>query len=406
MIEELNERYRHASGGWRHIRRRPRTQFVPHTQFVYDGRLGELYWIFIKNILLMIPTLTIWRFWGKTRMRRYLWSHTSLAGDRFEYTGTGGELFIGFLIVMVIYVAASIGIQILAIFVEPDSPILIALQFGLLFVLLYLTFVAQYAAQRYRLTRTLWRGISGGMTGSAWRWGIKGMFFSFLSLLSLTLAWPWAQMRLIDDRLNNSYFGDAKASIQTSSKSLYLPYILGMLAVVVTVGMVGYLIYMMWELTRLVQQHMPLGINQFIGSNWFPTAADRNPNETIVGGVAFAVVMLIIGYLIVATFAILVFAAYYVAMAHEVTNKLALGGLRFATPLTPGAFISRYLGNVLIIVFTLGLGLPIAVHRTMLFLARNIEIIGEIDGSEITRADLPRPKFGEGLLEAFDPGIL
>ena len=69
----------------------PRTQFVPHTQFVYDGRLGELYWIFIKNILLMIPTLTIWRFWGKTRMRRYLWSHTSLAGDRFEYTGTGGE---------------------------------------------------------------------------------------------------------------------------------------------------------------------------------------------------------------------------------------------------------------------------------------------------------------------------
>lgn len=61
---------------------------------------------------------------------------------------------------------------------------------------------------------------------------------------------------------------------------------------------------------------------------------------------------------------------------------------------------------MLIIVFTLGLGLPIAIHRTMLFLTRNIDVIGEIDGSEITRADLPRPKFGEGLLEAFDPGIL
>ena len=375
---------------------------APHTRFVYDGRLGELYWIFIKNILLMIVTFSIWRFWGKTRMRRYLWSHTSLSGDRFEYTGTGGELFIGFIIVMVIYVAASIGIQILAIFVEPDSPILISLQFGLLFILLYLTFVAQYAAQRYRLTRTLWRGIRGGMTGSAWKWGFKGMFFSVLSLMSLTLAWPWAQMRLIDDRLNNSYFGDAKASIQTSSKSLYLPYILGMFAVVVTVGTVGYLIYMMWELTMLVQQHMPLGINQFIGSNWFPTAADSNEVSRIVG----AIVFLIIGYLIVATFAILVFAAYHVAIAHEIANKLTLGGLLFATPMTPGALISRYLGNVLIIVFTLGLGLPIAIHRTMLFLTRNIDVIGEIDGSEITRADLPRPKFGEGLLEAFDPGIL
>ncbi len=54
--------------------------------------------------------------------------------------------------------------------------------------------------------------------------------------------------------------------------------------------------------------------------------------------------------------------------------------------------IGRYLGNILIIVFTLGLGLPIAIHRTMLFLSRNIEIIGEIDGSEITRAELPRPE--------------
>ena len=71
------------------------------TAFQYDGRLGELYWIFIKNLLLSIITLGIFRFWGKTRIRRYLWSHTSLAGDRFEYTGTGGELFIGFIIVMV-----------------------------------------------------------------------------------------------------------------------------------------------------------------------------------------------------------------------------------------------------------------------------------------------------------------
>jgi uncharacterized membrane protein YjgN (DUF898 family) len=68
--------------------------------------------------------------------------------------------------------------------------------------------------------------------------------------------------------------------------------------------------------------------------------------------------------------------------------------------------VSRYFWNIVIIVFTLGLGLPIAIHRTMLFLSHNIVLVGEIDGSEITRAELPRPKFGEGLLEAFDPGIL
>ena len=363
---------------------------APRTQFVYDGRLGQLYWIFIKNILLMIVTFSIWRFWGKTRMRRYLWAHTSLSGDRFEYAGTGGELFIGFIIVMVVYVAASLGIQVLAIFVEPDSPILAVLQFGLLFVLLYLTFVAQYAAQRYRLTRTLWRGISGGMTGSAWRWGFKGTFFSFLSLLSLTLSWPWSQMRLIDDRLNNSYFGDAKASITTSSKPLYRPYLLGLLCTIVGTGVITWITYRIVMATTAGQSGE---IYETIDGPF------QKKVETIF-------IMIVVFYLSVIFISIIAFAAYGVAMAREVATKLELGGLRFSTQLTAGGLIGRYFWNGVIIVFTLGLGLPIAIHRTMLFLTRNIEVIGEIDGSEITRADLPRPKFGEGLLEAFDPGIL
>ena len=33
-------------------------------------------------------------------MRRYLWNHFSLLGDRFEYRGRGRELFIGFLLVL------------------------------------------------------------------------------------------------------------------------------------------------------------------------------------------------------------------------------------------------------------------------------------------------------------------
>lgn len=364
---------------------------LSRTRFEYDGRLGQLYWIFIKNILLMMVTFSIWRFWGKTRIRRYLWSHTSLAGDRFEYTGTGGELFIGFLIVMIAYVIGSIGIQILGIFLDPQSPALVVLQACLAFVLLYLTFVAQYAAQRYRLTRTLWRGISGGMTGSAWKWGFKGMWFSLLSLFSLTLAWPWAQMRLIDDRLNNSYFGDAKASIQTSSKSLYFPYLAGFAGSIVMIAVIGLGIYF------ATKSDLGSFLDGSLGS------ADKSEQERVV---TIVVISFFSFYLSLALVSIIAFAAYGVAIAREIANKLELGGLRFATPLTIGGLISRYLLNMLIIIFTFGLGLPIAIHRTMLFLSRNIEVIGEIEGSAITRAELPRPKFGEGLMEAFDPGIV
>jgi uncharacterized membrane protein YjgN (DUF898 family) len=371
---------------------------APRSQFVYDGRLGQLYWIFIKNILLFIVTFSIWRFWGKTRMRRYLWSHTSLNGDRFEYTGTGGELFVGFIIVMVVYVIASLGITGLGIAMGPDSPILIYLQYGLGIFILYLTFVAQYAAQRYRLTRTLWRGIRGGMTGSAWAWGFKGAFFSILSLLSLTLAWPWAQMRLLDDRINNSYFGDAKASIQTKSGALYVPYVIGTVVSFAAVGIIGYAGY-----TYLMANYGDALRELFTP---FENADDRQHRDEYPAAMAALYAIVLGGYLAIIVISIVSFAAYYVALLREVADKLALGGLRFATSITIGRLIGRYLVNLLIIVFTLGLGLPIAIHRTMLFLTRNVEIIGEIDGSEITRAELPRPKFGEGLLEAFDPGIL
>jgi uncharacterized membrane protein YjgN (DUF898 family) len=93
-------------------------------------------------------------------------------------------------------------------------------------------------------------------------------------------------------------------------------------------------------------------------------------------------------------------------MAREVFGKLTMAELRFGTTITIRRIISLMLGNVLIFLFTLGLGLPIVIHRSVRFMTDNIQVYGEIEGSQITHADLPRPRYGEGLLEAFDPGLI
>src|SRR3954462_14394997 len=67
---------------------------------VYDGKLGELYGIYLRHLTLMVLTLGWSRFWGRTRLRRYLWNHVSILGDRFEYRGCGVELLIGFVLVL------------------------------------------------------------------------------------------------------------------------------------------------------------------------------------------------------------------------------------------------------------------------------------------------------------------
>ena len=69
-------------------------------RFEHAGRVGELLPIVLLNALLNILTLGFYRFWARTRVRRFLWGNTALLGDRFEYTGTGAELLKGFLFVL------------------------------------------------------------------------------------------------------------------------------------------------------------------------------------------------------------------------------------------------------------------------------------------------------------------
>jgi uncharacterized membrane protein YjgN (DUF898 family) len=376
-------------------------QFMPGEQLAYDGRLGELYGIFIVNLLLSLVTLGFYRFWAKTRMRRYVWSRLSLHGDAFEYTGTGGELFVGFLIVVVLFFIASIIRTVVELQSPPDSPlpVLINILFGLTVV--YLVFVARYAAQRYRLTRTLWRGIRGGMTGSAWAWGFKAMLLGVLGAITLGLAGPWAQMRLLDDRMNNSYFGDAKAELHSSSVPLYLAFLIG-----IAITVIGTIVIVLIIIGILAGSGFGADFAQIISQSSGSEEAGRRGEELgrehwrlILGLGVFAYLSLIL-------LSLLAFAQYYVAMAREIAGKLTLAELRFGTTITNWRFISIMLSNALIFLFTLGLGLPIVIHRSMRFLTANIQIYGEIDGSQITHANLPRPRYGEGLLEAFDPGLI
>ena len=65
----------------------------------YEAKPG-LGWLSVKNALLGLITLTIYRFWAKTNVRKHVWSCIHINGEPLEYTGTGKELFIGALIIL------------------------------------------------------------------------------------------------------------------------------------------------------------------------------------------------------------------------------------------------------------------------------------------------------------------
>ncbi len=374
----------------------------PPQKLQYDGRLGALYWIFFKNLLLNIVTLTFYRFWGKTNLRRYVWSHVTLQGERFEYTGRGGELFVGFLIVVGFYIVAGLMFGVATLVFGPGLQIIG--NFVVAILILYFVFVAQYAAQKYRLTRTLWMGIRGGMTGSAWKYGVKAFLFTLLSLVTLNLATPWVTMRLAEDRFNNSYFGNAKASLQASAKPLYVPFILGLVGVVagaivlgIVLGVVAYGVAMSGDMLAIM--------TEVIG------AAERGvpPDLTDEQQAKFSIFIFVIAfvfYLGVAVVGLLAFAPYMAATFRTIAGNLRLADLQFSSEVTAWRYVRLWFGNILWVVLTFGIGIPVAVHRSIRFFVDRVNIHGAVDVERLQQTSLDRPKFGEGLLEAFDPGFL
>ena len=62
---------------------------------IYHGTAGDYFPIFLKNIIFTVLTLGIYDAWAVTNNRKYFLSNFEFAQGRYDYHGTGGEIFIG-----------------------------------------------------------------------------------------------------------------------------------------------------------------------------------------------------------------------------------------------------------------------------------------------------------------------
>lgn len=75
------------------------------TALKFEGDGWEYFKIWIVNILLTIVTLGLYYPWAKVRNLRYFYANSTLEGKNFEYHATGKQLFIGYLIAMILLIA-------------------------------------------------------------------------------------------------------------------------------------------------------------------------------------------------------------------------------------------------------------------------------------------------------------
>ena len=360
-------------------------------RIAYDGAAGALTRIALRNALFNLLTLGIYRFWAKTRLRRYLWASVTLHGDRLEYTGRAGELLRGFVVAFVV-LSILFGVVAAAAWnagEDTAAGALIELVQGLGF--LFLIHFAVFRARRYRLSRTQWRGIRGGQGGSAVRYALGAMGWLFVVGLTLGLAYPVYRTRLARYRMENSWFGSQRFAFDAEAGDLFGLWFIAWLFFVPTLGLT-YIWYRVRE------------FRYFASRTRFGTLAFAS--ELSSGGV-IGTVLLYFVCMTVATFLaglIVQFLLFSIASGQTITGTGEAMAVDWSM-VGPDAW-------ALIVVFllylvTIGiLHVVFLVHPLIDRVASSLRITGEIDLEALTQSRQDMPGRGEGFADALDVGSI
>jgi uncharacterized membrane protein YjgN (DUF898 family) len=177
----------------------------------FSGSRGEFFHLVARGAGLEFVTLGFYRFWLTTDIRRHLWANTVIDGDGAEYTGRGKELLIGFLVALAILVPIYLAYFLAGLEAEHYKA------FGSIPLVAFFYVFGQFAifrARRYRLTRTVWRGVRFWMSGSGWIYALKASLWSLLAVATLGLAMPWRAAALERYKMGHSYYGDLRGSFE------------------------------------------------------------------------------------------------------------------------------------------------------------------------------------------------
>lgn len=345
----------------------------------FTGSWREYLPIAATNALLIICTLGIYRFWAAARQRRYLWSRTEFIDDTLEWTGTGKEMFLGFLIVIAVLAPFILFIQFL-------FPALVArgkadAAFGVIILfeiaIIYLGGFARFRALRYRLSRSYWHGIRGGSNDPGWNYGGEYLGRIALSSMSLFIVYPWAATRLWNSRWNAMSFGPLEFRSNLDAQ-----------------GLKG-----RWALVYLA----PVGlVAAGIAAGIMAVTAKETGGRPPAGFFAIVMALAILFYVAIPLLTLNWYAAYY----RKAASVTSLGDLEFGFDATTLQWLGLFLGNLGLAIVTLGFGLTYWGYRNWAFMVRHMHVYGTIDVSRLTQSTTHAPREAEGFADAFDIGAI
>ena len=420
-------------------------------EITFRGSSGPMIGLGFINGVLKVLTLGLYSFWAKTEVRRRIWSATRLNGEPITYTGTGKELLLGFLIVFgaVVLPALFGGIAVSLVF--SGNPQAFAVYQGVLYIAFFILFGnALYRAQRYRLSRTEWRGIRGGMVGSpgqyswAYFWTLAapivaiailaggiayatgpavGGVIMMLGLLTVLWVLPWRANYLQSLMTRDMRFGDRPLSYTGTAPPLYRRYLFAWLgnAMIFGAAVTATALYVLqsgiyerqlagirpgpWDYLPIAGIWIVALIASAVVTSWYRASQINHfARHTHFEGATFR------ADASGSTLMWLVLSNWLISIAGILAGVM-IGGLLvyLLAPPGPAGDPASYTPNSLVALFVVPpiivmttLAATLAQFRAARYLLSRLKLDGPVNLATILQSQSNKPKRGEGLAQVFD----
>jgi uncharacterized membrane protein YjgN (DUF898 family) len=383
----------------------------------FNGSGFEYFKIWIVNVLLTIVTLSLYYPWAKVRNHRYFYANTRVGEHNFEYHATGKQLFLGYLVALVLFV-----IYIVAQQVSPIGSIvvLLLLFFGFPWII--------WKSLQFNLKMSSYANVRFSFIGS-----LGDSYFNFMLLLIMALIafysiffLPGIAVALLADtsmtfasilgfvffivgcalaiygfaykkKKNTEYlinfrkFGNGTffTSIETSvfAKIILKTFLLAIAAIVAVLGIFLVLAVMFAGAAALTDLQN--------------SAGDTQGMMAALAALSFLILpayaLLILAFLFVGAYAQVRMRNYIYAQSSLDSN------IHFKSALSAKKLVWVMFTNLLLVVFTLGLGTPWAKVRMARYIAANTYVETEVDISHyITEKQNVQTTLGDQIGDAFD----
>lgn len=249
----------------------------------FEGDHSTLVGLRILNNILKAITLGLYYPWARASILDYMYGESEYMGTRFVFHGTGKEMFKGFIKAIGILILLYVFLIICALTRNPVVAFGGVLVFYCGFILLIPVII--HSSQRYRLSRTSWRGIHFGYRGDLKEFIKLYLGHGFLTLITFGIYGAWFQVKVKEYVYGHIRFGNVEFKFTGEGSSLFLIRLKGFFLMVLTLG-----IYSFWYFKELAEF-------EFKNLKIYQNGEEINMRTSFTAGRIFE--MIIVNYIII-----------------------------------------------------------------------------------------------------------